>query len=140
LRRRPEARLVTEIERSRALEPRPIAEGDARLPEPIDEGLPLADVPTYAPAVRAGAGVFGRPGVWPAGPEPGRARDSWAGAPGAADAGLWASFRRAVTARPIRADRTHALEGERGGRVDRLDLWVVIVLVVAAMALRTFRL
>ena len=32
------------------------------------------------------------------------------------------------------------LNRERGGRLDRLDLWVVIVLVVAAMCLRTYRL
>src|SRR4029077_4189010 len=41
---------------------------------------------------------------------------------------------------PIRPDRTALLRSEGGGRLDRLDLWFVIVLVVGAMVLRTYRL
>jgi 4-amino-4-deoxy-L-arabinose transferase-like glycosyltransferase len=37
-------------------------------------------------------------------------------------------------------DRSPALARERGGRLDRLDLWFLVVLVVAALFLRTFRL
>ncbi len=37
-------------------------------------------------------------------------------------------------------DRSPALARERGGRLDRLDLWFLLVLVVAALCLRTFRL
>ncbi len=37
-------------------------------------------------------------------------------------------------------DRTALLAGERGGRFDRLDLWILLVLVVAALVLRTYRL
>ena len=38
------------------------------------------------------------------------------------------------------ADRSASLTGERGGRLDRLDLWFLVVLVLATMTLRTFRL
>ncbi len=48
----------------------------------------------------------------------------------------------AVGATPPRApfDRSPALDREGGGRLDRLDLWLLVVLVVAALCLRTFRL
>ncbi len=42
--------------------------------------------------------------------------------------------------RPIRADRSRTLQGEPGGRLDRLDVWFLVVLVLATMGMRTFRL
>ncbi len=39
-----------------------------------------------------------------------------------------------------RFDRSPLLAGETGGRLDRLDLWLLVVLVVASLGLRTFRL
>ncbi|HSK51632.1 MAG TPA: hypothetical protein VLA44_02685, partial [Clostridia bacterium] len=42
--------------------------------------------------------------------------------------------------RPIRPDRTALLAREGGGRFDRLDVWVLVVLVIATLTLRTFRL
>ncbi len=42
--------------------------------------------------------------------------------------------------RPIRADRTRLLVGEGGGRFDRLDVWLLVVLLLATLGLRTFRL
>jgi hypothetical protein len=41
---------------------------------------------------------------------------------------------------PIRPDRSRLLNRERGGRLDRLDLWILVVLVIAGMGLRMFRL
>ncbi len=41
---------------------------------------------------------------------------------------------------PASFDRTSSLRREGGGRLDRLDLWFLLVLVVAALCLRTFRL
>ena len=38
------------------------------------------------------------------------------------------------------ADRSRGLHGEGGGRFDRLDLWLFVVIVVASLVLRTFRL
>ncbi len=37
-------------------------------------------------------------------------------------------------------DRSRRLHGEGGGRLDRLDLWLLVVIVIAALTLRTFRL
>ncbi len=42
--------------------------------------------------------------------------------------------------RAVRPDRSAKLAGERGGRLDRLDLWILVVLVVASLTLRIFRL
>ena len=41
---------------------------------------------------------------------------------------------------PTRADRSASLEGEGGGRFDRLDIWILLVLFVATLGMRTFRL
>jgi Gpi18-like mannosyltransferase len=41
---------------------------------------------------------------------------------------------------PIRPDRTAALAAEGGGRLDRLDLYLVVLLVIGSLFLRTFRL
>ena len=49
-------------------------------------------------------------------------------------------LRAKVAETPIRPDRSATLKGEKGGRLDRLDLWMIIVLVLAAMCLRTYRL
>ncbi len=48
-------------------------------------------------------------------------------------------LRAKVAETPIRPDRSASLRREKGGRLDRLDLWMIIVLVLAAMCLRTFR-
>jgi hypothetical protein len=42
--------------------------------------------------------------------------------------------------RALLADRSRLLHREGGGRFDRLDLWLLVVIVVAALVLRTFRL
>ena len=41
---------------------------------------------------------------------------------------------------PIRPDRSRQLAREGGGRLDRLDLWILVVLVVASLCLRMYRL
>jgi 4-amino-4-deoxy-L-arabinose transferase-like glycosyltransferase len=41
---------------------------------------------------------------------------------------------------PIRPDRSASLSREGPGRLDRLDLWILIVLVISALCLRTYRL
>ena len=52
--------------------------------------------------------------------------------------GIW--WRERFGRRPTIPDRSAALAGERGGRFDKLDLWLLVVLVVATLFLRTFRL
>jgi len=42
--------------------------------------------------------------------------------------------------RPIRADRSRALHDEPGGRLDRLDVWVIVVLIASILTLRMWRL
>ena len=64
----------------------------------------------------------------------------WRERPTVEDAGVVGWFRGLLETRPIRPDRSRTLDSERGGRLDRLDLWLLVVLVVATMGLRTFRL
>ena len=42
--------------------------------------------------------------------------------------------------RTLLPDRSRRLHGEGGGRFDRLDLWLLVVIVIAALTIRTFRL
>jgi hypothetical protein len=42
--------------------------------------------------------------------------------------------------RPIRADRSKLLDAEPGGRVDRLDIWVLVLLVISLSTVRIWRL
>ena len=55
-------------------------------------------------------------------------------------AGVTGWIRGRLRDAPYRADRSRLLAGERGGRLDRLDVWLLIVLVLATFGLRTFRL
>ncbi len=54
--------------------------------------------------------------------------------------GILGWFRARYADLPIRPDRSALLRKEGGGRLDRLDLWFVIVLIVGSMVLRTYRL
>jgi hypothetical protein len=45
-----------------------------------------------------------------------------------------------VYRRPARPDRSAALDAEPHGRIDKLDIWIVVVLVIAVLSLRVFRL
>ena len=65
---------------------------------------------------------------------------TWSARPSMDEAGVRGWLRGLLDARPFRPDRSAALVGERGGRLDRLDLWFLIVLVVASLGMRTFRL
>jgi hypothetical protein len=56
------------------------------------------------------------------------------------DEGVIAWIRRRLLARPVWPDRSRGLHAEPGGRVDRLDVWLVVVLVVASLFLRLWRL
>jgi len=47
---------------------------------------------------------------------------------------------RRLLGRPVRPDRSRLLHGEGGGRLDRLDLWVVVILAIAVLAGRMYRL
>jgi hypothetical protein len=54
--------------------------------------------------------------------------------------GWISSFGRRIRGGNVRRDRTHELAGERGGRLDRLDLLLLALVVLAALGVRTYRL
>ncbi len=47
---------------------------------------------------------------------------------------------RRLAPSPLRADRSRLLDREGGGRLDRLDLWILVWLVIASLFLRMWRL
>lgn len=57
-----------------------------------------------------------------------------------AEAGFSGWFRDRLGESPSRADRSASLAGEGGGRLDRLDAFLLVVLVVTSFGMRTFRL
>jgi len=65
---------------------------------------------------------------------------TWTLRPSFEELGLVGWFKSRLDAAPIRPDRSGTLRHEGGGRLDRLDLWFVVVLVVGTMVLRTYRL
>ncbi len=69
-----------------------------------------------------------------------RLAPAWFDRPSWTELGPLAWFRARLAETPIRPDRSAMLRHERPGRLDRLDLWLLIVLMVAAMGLRMFRL
>ncbi|HEX7951026.1 MAG TPA: phospholipid carrier-dependent glycosyltransferase, partial [Candidatus Limnocylindrales bacterium] len=74
-------------------------------------------------------------------PRPERVRlPTWTARPGLADLGIVGWFRSRLWDPPIRPDRSALLARERGGRLDRFDLWLLVVLVISSLLLRTFRL
>jgi len=73
-------------------------------------------------------------------PRPRYRLPSWRPRPGFGATRLRPWLRGRLLDRPIRPDRTAVLRHERGGRLDRLDLWLVVVLVLAALTLRMWRL
>ena len=65
---------------------------------------------------------------------------TWSSRPTFAELGVAGWFRGRLGDPPIRPDRSLQLVGEQGGRVDHLDLWLLVVLVIGSLLLRTFRL
>ena len=45
-----------------------------------------------------------------------------------------------VGATPLRADRSRTLSTERGGRLDRLDVWLLVLVILGTLGIRLFRL
>jgi hypothetical protein len=74
----------------------------------------------------------------PPGPTP--TLPTWSERPSLADSGIAGWVRARLADRPVRADRSRTLVGEGGGRLDRLDVWILAVLLIATLGLRTFRL
>ncbi len=113
--------------------------------EPDGWENPVQPVPTAGAPRLVGAGVAmttstaaatGAPTEVPAR----RLVPAWFDRPHWSDTGPIAWLRARMDETPIRPDRSAQLAHEGRGRFDRLDVWLLIVLVVAAMALRMFRL
>ena len=68
------------------------------------------------------------------------ATPTWTEPPSLAELGPWGWFRAKLAERPIRADRSRGLHDEPGGRLDKLDLWLITVLVASILGMRMFRL
>ena len=117
-----------------------------REPDAWDEDAAVAPVATGAPGgggggvpVAAGAGTGATAALAASTPRR-RLVPAWFDRPSWSDVGPIAWFRARIDETPIRPDRSATLTHEGRGRIDRLDLWLLIVLVVAAMGLRMFRL
>ncbi|HEX5241578.1 MAG TPA: phospholipid carrier-dependent glycosyltransferase [Candidatus Limnocylindrales bacterium] len=96
----------------------------------------IDDVPASLPA--GAAGLVAVPGTAVVTPASGGLMPTWDDRePGT---GPLAWVRARFNDRPFRADRTAALEHEGGGRFDKLDLWIVVVLVAALSIVRVWRL
>ncbi len=67
-------------------------------------------------------------------------RPVWEIRPSFSEAGARAWISSRLFDRPIRPDRTAALRSEPGGRLDKLDLWLVVVLVASLLTIRMWRL
>jgi hypothetical protein len=65
---------------------------------------------------------------------------AWYDRPSWSEMGPWQWLKARVGETPVRPDRSAGLAREKGGRVDRLDMLVVLVIVVASLVLRGYRL
>ncbi|MES2210688.1 MAG: phospholipid carrier-dependent glycosyltransferase [Chloroflexota bacterium] len=64
----------------------------------------------------------------------------WEDRPSSAELGLFGWLRHRLGERPIRRDRSRELHAESGGRIDRLDFWMMAVLAVSLLTVRMWRL
>ncbi len=65
---------------------------------------------------------------------------TWTPRPTFEELGIVAWFKARLGEMPLRPDRSASLRSEGGGRLDKLDLFLVVMLVIGTMLLRTFRL
>ena len=64
----------------------------------------------------------------------------WDGQSDAIALGPWAWFRARLADTPLRGDRSRQLDRERGGRLDRLDVWFMVLLAISLLTVRMYRL
>jgi 4-amino-4-deoxy-L-arabinose transferase-like glycosyltransferase len=95
-----------------------------------------------APRRATGAGAAVATAVGASAPPP-RSRyelPTWTERPALGEVGFADWLRWRLFDRPVRPDRTAVLRREGGGRFDRLDAWIVVVLVLVALTTRLWRL
>jgi len=88
-----------------------------------------------APGAAGAPGAPGAPGVGP-----GAVYPAWNAEGDAVGLGPWAWFKARLADTPLRGDRSRQLDRERGGRLDKLDLWFMAVLAISLLTVRTWRL
>ncbi len=121
-------RLAVEIDESETQDlPPPIPAAVAPRPTASMSGAVVASAPASAPAGSAPLA-------------PGMQRPSWDTRPSSGEAGLIGWLRHRLNERPIRLDRSGTLHGESGGRIDRLDFWMMAVLAITLLTARVWRL
>ncbi|MBI2776908.1 MAG: phospholipid carrier-dependent glycosyltransferase [Chloroflexi bacterium] len=109
-----------------------------RVPEPLPGPPAAVSPPPMAMVAPAPAAVSVDQDASPPPSVP--AKPIWDRRPSAAEAGYLGWFRARISERPIRPDRTAGLEREKGGRIDKLDIWMIVVLAAVLMTGRVFRL
>ncbi len=135
----------------REVDGRTTPDEEAAWGEPLPEGVSGPGVPGDPAGPAGGAtpdrDVASRPFTGQAGPAAGATRPPEGGEEDArtgrlATAAATTAAGAASLGRAVRErfDRSPLLHGEGGGRLDRLDLWLLVVFVVASLVLRTFRL
>jgi 4-amino-4-deoxy-L-arabinose transferase-like glycosyltransferase len=141
---RPAARRALEDEVARGSDDSWVDEGDedagpSWASPPVNDrrrlGRTAADVAASEPVVVDSSAAGAAPSRVSAAPLP-----TWSEPPSFAELGPIGWFRARLDQRPTRADRSHGLHDEPGGRLDRLDLWILCVLVAAILGVRMFRL
>ena len=117
----------------------PLAVGSAMVPA-LAAGAPMALPPVARTgAMSAGSGESSSAGAG-ASPTDVAARPAWDSRPSSLDLGFIGWFRHRLDEHPIRRDRSRALHGEGRGKVDRLDVWMMVVLAAVLLTVRVWRL
>ncbi len=101
----------------------------------LDDGAPAPSGRLWSPAPTAVSLAAAAPGAPAVATMP-----TWTEPAPFAEVGLtrWVGDR--LRASPVRADRSASLRNERGGRLDRLDVWILVALILATLGIRLFRL
>jgi Dolichyl-phosphate-mannose-protein mannosyltransferase/Glycosyltransferase family 87 len=105
-----------------------------RAAEPGAEAMPALERRAFGPVLGTAALAI------PADKPPAVTMPTWSERGPMDLTGVTGWFRERLRDAPFRADRSSLLASERGGRLDRLDVWLLIALVLATFGLRTFRL
>ena len=112
---------------------RPVAEPDID-EEDVDADEPLAPVPWMSPRPPR------RTSPHAASAATATVLPSWDMDRDAGSLGPVGWLRARLGDSPVRADRSRILDTERGGRLDRLDVWVLAVLAISLLTVRMWRL
>jgi len=116
------------------------ADAGGAIDEPLEEpagGL----LPRWAAAFSRPSPAYGLAGAGaPAVADAGTVTPVWDDPNESTGMGPWTWFKARLADTPLRGDRSRTLENERGGRLDRLDLWLLAVLAISLLTVRMWRL